>query len=99
MNVRQLIGDNIRGYRNKLGISQEKLSELANTDRAYIGIVERGEKSVSAEVLFRIGLALKIEPHLLMLKDSHRTYQYQKAVLDKFIKPKSSRGARKSISK
>jgi len=96
MKVRQLIGDNIRGYRNKLNISQEKLSELANTDRAYIGIVERGEKSVSAEVLYRIGLALKIEPHLLMLKDSHRTYHYPKAILDKFAKNKSVRRTRKS---
>ncbi len=66
-----MIGHNIRGFRNRLGISQEKLAELADLDRAYVGCIERAEKSVSAEVLYRIGKALKIKPHLLLVKDAH----------------------------
>jgi transcriptional regulator with XRE-family HTH domain len=72
MDVKVWIGDNIRGFRNKLGISQEKLAEYAEIDRSYIGCVERAEKSVSAEVLFRIGKGLKIKPHLLFIKNSYR---------------------------
>ena len=67
-----MIGENVRGFRNKLGISQEKLAEHAGVDRTYIGCIERAEKSVSAEVLYRIGKALKIKPHLLLLKDAHK---------------------------
>jgi transcriptional regulator with XRE-family HTH domain len=55
-----------------LGISHEKLAELAKIDRAYMGCVERAEKSVSAEVLFRIGKALKIKPHLLFVNDAYK---------------------------
>jgi transcriptional regulator with XRE-family HTH domain len=67
-----MIGHNVRGFRNRLGISQEKLAELANIDRAYMGCVERAEKSVSAEVLYRIGKALRIKPHLLFVEDSYK---------------------------
>ncbi len=65
-----MIGHNVRGFRNRLGISQEKLAELANIDRAYMGCVERAEKSVSAEVLYRIGKALNIKPHLLFVPNA-----------------------------
>jgi transcriptional regulator with XRE-family HTH domain len=67
-----MIGDNVRGFRTKLGISQEKLAELANIDRSYVGCIERAEKTVSAELLYRIGKALKIKPHMLMLEDAYK---------------------------
>jgi transcriptional regulator with XRE-family HTH domain len=67
-----MIGHNVRGFRNRLGVSQEKLAELASVDRAYMGCVERAEKSVSAEVLYRIGEALKIKPHLLLIEEAYK---------------------------
>jgi len=72
MDVKVWIGDNIRGFRIKLGISQEKLAEYAEIDRSYIGCVERAEKSVSAEVLFRIGKGLKIKPYLLFVRNAYK---------------------------
>jgi hypothetical protein len=33
---------------------------------------ERAEKSVSAEVLYRIGKALKIKPHLLLVEEAYK---------------------------
>ena len=36
-------GDNVRQLREKQGLSQERLAELANLDRTYIGGLERGE--------------------------------------------------------
>jgi transcriptional regulator with XRE-family HTH domain len=67
-----MIGHNVRGFRNRMGVSQEKLAELANVDRAYMGCIERAEKSVSAEVLYRIGKALKIKPHMLLVEDAYK---------------------------
>lgn len=79
-----MIGHNVRGFRNRLGISQEKLAELAKIDRAYMGCVERAEKSVSAEILYRIGKALNIKPHLLLLEDSYKLSDKQ---LEKSLLP------------
>ncbi|MEO0074076.1 MAG: helix-turn-helix transcriptional regulator [candidate division WOR-3 bacterium] len=59
-NPRRLVGQRIRQYRKKRGWSQEKLGEEANLHRTYIGQVERGEKSIGIDNLFKIANALGI---------------------------------------
>ena len=68
----KIIGDNIRYYRKKAGLSQEKLAELTGLHRTYIGSVERGERNISALNIAKIAYALKLEPHVL-LKEKHET--------------------------
>ncbi len=60
------IGSNIRFYRNRLHLSQERLAELSSLHRTYIGAVERGEKNISAINIARISAALGIGPELLV---------------------------------
>ena len=55
---RKVIGSRIRKIRNEKGISQERLAELTSVSTNYIGIVERGEKSVTIDVLEKIASAL-----------------------------------------
>lgn len=55
------IGIKIRLLRTKLKYSQEKLAELADLSKNFIGIIERGESKPSIETLERIAKALKIE--------------------------------------
>lgn len=62
-----VIGANIRGYRKRLDLSQEKLAELTGLHRTYIGAVERGEKNISARNIAKIGNALGVEPHILLI--------------------------------
>jgi transcriptional regulator with XRE-family HTH domain len=57
-NVVRKVGRRIRELRQKKGWSQEKLAEEARLHRTYIGQVERGEKSIGVENLFRIAKAL-----------------------------------------
>jgi transcriptional regulator with XRE-family HTH domain len=57
---RKILGDSIRAHRNKAGLTQEKLAELADLHHNYIGEVERGEKTVSVDALIRIAAALKV---------------------------------------
>ena len=57
---RKILGDSIRTHRNKTGLTQEKLAELADLHHNYIGEVERGEKTVSVDALIRIAAALKV---------------------------------------
>lgn len=54
------IGQQVLERRQKLGISQEKLAELADLHRNYIGFVERGERNLSVQTLLRLSSALKI---------------------------------------
>lgn len=72
MSVLQTIGSNIRYYRKKLGLSQERLAEVAHLHRTYIGSVERGERNVSALNIAKIAKALKVRPHVL-LEEGHET--------------------------
>ena len=41
-------------------MSQEKLAELADLSRNFIGTVERGEDTISLDSLFRIAQALGV---------------------------------------
>ena len=64
----KVIATNVRYYRNKAGLSQEKLAERAGLHRTYIGGVERGEYNVSAINIARIAQALDIEPFILLVE-------------------------------
>lgn len=57
---RRLIGDNIREYRKKAGLSQEKLAEKADLHPVYISQVERAERAITIDSLLRITKALRI---------------------------------------
>lgn len=58
---RKRLGRNVRTYRKLAGLSQEKLAELANLHRNYIGEVERGEKTISIDALTRIAKAVGVK--------------------------------------
>ena len=52
------IGLNIMIIRERQGLTQEKLAELAGLHRAYIGQIERGEKNIGLKNLEKIANAL-----------------------------------------
>lgn len=53
-------GQTIQKYRKERNISQEKLAELANLHRTYIGMIERGEKNITFLNIYKISKALNI---------------------------------------
>jgi transcriptional regulator with XRE-family HTH domain len=57
-NIRHVFGENLRRYRQALGISQEDLAEKAGLHRTYIGSVERGERNVSIDNMERLAIAV-----------------------------------------
>jgi len=65
-NVVRKVGRRIRELRQKKGWSQEKLAEEAGLHRTYIGQVERGEKSIGVENLFRLAAALGVQPATIL---------------------------------
>ena len=58
--ARLILAGNMRRRRAELGISQEKLAELANLHRTYISSVERAQRNIGIDGLERIAKALKL---------------------------------------
>lgn len=53
-NIEIQIGRKIKDLRLDKDYSQEKLAELSNLHRTYIGMVERGERSITVKRLKQI---------------------------------------------
>lgn len=60
-NILALFGLKVKELRKEQGLSQEKLAELANLHRTYIGMIERGEKNITLLNMAKIAKALNIE--------------------------------------
>lgn len=58
--VRKFLGQRLRVLRKQRGLSQERLGERAGLSGKFIGEVERGEKSISIDSLYRVSVALEI---------------------------------------
>jgi len=58
--MNEKVAQRIKQLRLKTGISQEGLSHLAELDRKYIGIIEKGNTNISIQVLSQICDALDI---------------------------------------
>ena len=63
--IKKIFGRNVRAHREKLKISQEKLAELCELHRTYIGAIERGERNVSLENIQKIARALGVRISVL----------------------------------
>jgi transcriptional regulator with XRE-family HTH domain len=58
--VRKFLGQRLRALRKQRSLSQERLGERAGLSGKFIGEVERGEKSISIDSLYRVSAALEI---------------------------------------
>ena len=63
-----LVGKVIAYFRNKIGISQEVLSGLADIGRSHLSAIERGERKPTLETLYRICNALNIKMSTVIQK-------------------------------
>jgi transcriptional regulator with XRE-family HTH domain len=65
-NHRLLFGTRLRELRLERGLSQEKLAEIANVHRNYVGVLERGHQSASLDAICKLALALGVKPAELL---------------------------------
>jgi transcriptional regulator with XRE-family HTH domain len=66
--VLKAFGKQLRTLRDKSGLSQEKLAELADLHRNYPGRVERGSANPTLLVIVALARVLKVRPAKLLEK-------------------------------
>ena len=58
--VRKFLGQRLRALRKQRALSQERLGKGSGLSGKFIGEVERGEKSISIDSLYRVSVALEV---------------------------------------
>ena len=59
-------GQRLRELRENAGLSQEKLAEMAELHRNYVGSLERGSSNVSLLAMVRLARCLNVRPAKLL---------------------------------
>ncbi|MGE5538062.1 MAG: helix-turn-helix domain-containing protein [Gemmatimonas sp.] len=67
MDVRKLVGQNVRRLRKEKGLSQEALAFESGLHRTYVSDIERGVRNPTVLILHEIAQALKIPVYLLLV--------------------------------
>ena len=60
MDIKQTVGKRVKELRNKIGLSQEELADIAQLDRTYITSVERGKRNISIVNVEKLAKALQV---------------------------------------
>ena len=58
----KVLGETIRRLRRERGLTQNQLGALAETHGNYIGLIERGERNISALNVCYLAAALQVLP-------------------------------------
>lgn len=72
MDIVKVFGDNLRNYRNLLGLSQEAFAEKCGLHRTYISAIECYRRSISLENVQRIADALGVETFKLFIEEEKK---------------------------
>ncbi len=70
--IKKTIGNNLRYYRYKSHLSQEKFYEQYNLNPKYLACVERGEINIGVEFLANLAEALNLKIEDLILEDEKK---------------------------
>jgi len=72
MDIRRIIGGNVRTSRVQKGLSQEELAFRAELHRTYVSGIERGIRNPTALIIQRLAVALEITADRLLVMPSKR---------------------------
>ncbi len=79
MELEEIIGTNIRGFRKRMALTQEKLAEQAGLHPTFVGDIERSDVNLSIATLKKLAKALKVDANTLLIKGAFMdAEQYQK---------------------
>jgi len=72
MDIKKIIGDNVKELRKIQGFTQGELADLIDSHRDFIGGIERGKRNITVESLNQIAHALQVEPQILLIERAVR---------------------------
>ena len=84
-NIREILAQNLKENRRKLGITQPELAERAGMSTQYLAMIEIARKFPTADILERLSAALGINPHQLFsvaVSPERAMEQLQQSILD-----------------
>jgi len=84
-NLKTLVSQNIKYFRESSGFSQQELAERAGISIPYLGAIERAEKWPSPSTFAGIAKGLGVEPCDLMKPENATTHEVRKTA-EKLIK-------------
>jgi len=71
MDIKKLVGDNIRGYRKRIGWTQEKLGIRSGVNSEHISRMENGTENITIETIQKLAGSLGIDTYKLFIKESY----------------------------
>jgi transcriptional regulator with XRE-family HTH domain len=71
MDMRRLVGQNVRRIRTKKGLTQEQFSDLSGFSQQYLSDLERGRRNPTLVTVYELASALGVS-HLDLLRPSRK---------------------------
>jgi transcriptional regulator with XRE-family HTH domain len=71
MDMRKLVGRNVRRVRRQRGLTQERFAEVSGFSQQYISGLERGQRNPTVVTLYELAVALGVS-HMDLLRPSKR---------------------------
>jgi transcriptional regulator with XRE-family HTH domain len=71
MDMRKLVGQNVKRLRDKAGMTQEEFADRSGFSQQYISDLERGKRNPTVVTLYELAQALDAN-HLELLKPAKR---------------------------
>lgn len=69
MDMRKLVGRNVRKFRLERGLTQEDFAVVAGVGQNYLSDLERGKRNPTVLTLWELSQALKVSPVDLITPD------------------------------
>jgi transcriptional regulator with XRE-family HTH domain len=69
MDMRRLVGRNVRQIREKKGLTQEEFAEMSGFSQQYISGLERGQRNPTVITVYELATALGVS-HMDLLRPS-----------------------------
>ena len=71
MDMRELVGWNVKRFRQAKGLTQEQLADLSGFSQQYISGLERGRRNPTIVTLFEIAQALGVS-HIELVQPTEK---------------------------
>lgn len=88
------IGCRIKAERKRLGITQERLSEMINVTPHYIYEIERGMKAMSMETLINLSETMELSTDYILFGNQRRNLGEMYRMLDEMSDERRLRAER-----